>query len=58
MTPQQLADRWGQMVSARTLANWRCRGAGPAYVKVGSRVFYRMADIFRYEKQQTQSGRR
>jgi hypothetical protein len=28
-----------------TLAAWRNQGRGPAYVKIGRRVFYRRADI-------------
>ena len=28
-----------------TLAGWRCAGEGPAFVKVGRRVYYRRADI-------------
>jgi hypothetical protein len=29
----------------QTLAAWRCEKKGPAYVKVGRRVFYRRSDI-------------
>lgn len=29
----------------QTLARWRCEGGGPAYVKVGTRVLYRRADL-------------
>jgi hypothetical protein len=28
-----------------TLANWRCRGRGPVYFKVGHQVLYRPADV-------------
>lgn len=28
-----------------TLAVWRCRDRGPAFVRVGRRVFYRAEDI-------------
>lgn len=28
-----------------TLAVWRCRNRGPAFVRVGRRVFYRVEDI-------------
>lgn len=53
LTPQQLADRWGGVVGVQTLANWRASGKGPAFVKMGSRVTYRVADILEYEAQQT-----
>ncbi|GAB4253167.1 MAG: hypothetical protein Kow00122_11030 [Thermoleophilia bacterium] len=32
-------------VSYRTLQGWRWRGGGPAYVKVGWAVRYRLSDI-------------
>lgn len=28
-----------------TLAAWRTQGRGPAYVKIGRRVFYRRSDV-------------
>lgn len=35
-------------VNVRTLANWRVRGYGPQYVKVGARVRYRGSDLEAY----------
>ena len=32
-------------VSRRTLQNWRQRGGGPPYVKLGTVVRYRLADL-------------
>jgi hypothetical protein len=32
-------------VKHQTLTAWRTLGRGPAFVKVGSKVFYRRADI-------------
>lgn len=29
----------------KTLENWRSQGRGPAFVKIGSRVFYRVRDL-------------
>jgi hypothetical protein len=29
----------------KTLADWKCRGLGPQPVRVGGRVFYRLADL-------------
>ena len=43
----QLADRWN--ISHRTLERWRWIGEGPAYLKIGGRVVYRLEDIERYE---------
>ena len=30
---------------AGTLSNWRCEKKGPAYMKVGKRVFYKGSDL-------------
>ena len=42
-----LADRWN--ISERTLERWRWLGEGPAYLKIGGRVVYRLEDIEAYE---------
>ena len=47
LTADQLAARW--CVSAGHLANLRCEGRGPAYLKLGARVAYRLADVEEYE---------
>lgn len=28
-----------------TLANWRCAGRGPRYIKLGGKILYRTADL-------------
>ncbi|QYJ03110.1 helix-turn-helix domain-containing protein [Nocardioides panacisoli] len=38
LTTDQVAEALG--VSTKTLANYRARGTGPKYVRVGGRVFY------------------
>lgn len=43
VSPTDAAERLG--VKASTLANWRCSGGGPAYIKVGGRVRYRLVDL-------------
>lgn len=43
----QLAGRWN--ISPRTLERWRWIGEGPAYLKIGGRVVYRLEDVERYE---------
>lgn len=49
-----LAKRWG--VAQKTLENWRSLGQGPAYLKLGGRIMYRMADIERFESDNLHSG--
>lgn len=57
LSPQQLSQRWGGAVSTATLANWRAKGRGPAWVKVGTRIRYRLADVEAYEREQTRQPR-
>lgn len=38
-TPTELAERLA--VSRGTLANWRVRGSGPPFIRVGRRIRYR-----------------
>ncbi len=47
LTPAQLADRWG--VTTGPLANLRHHGDGISYLKIGSRVAYRYADVMAFE---------
>ena len=47
LTQRELAHRW--RLSGRTLEKWRWTKQGPAHVKLGGRVVYRLADIEAYE---------
>ncbi|MCW2813173.1 MAG: hypothetical protein JWN84_628 [Nocardioides sp.] len=49
LTSTQLAERWG--VSTGHLANLRHHGEGINYLKIGSRVAYRYADVIAYENE-------
>lgn len=44
----ELAARWS--ISARTLERWRWTGEGPAFLKIGGRVVYRLEDVQAYEQ--------
>jgi hypothetical protein len=44
----QLARRWS--LSPRTLERWRWQDQGPAYLKLGGRVLYRLADVEAFEQ--------
>jgi hypothetical protein len=50
ITPEKLIERWGNAVTVETLSNWRFRGRGPRYTKVGTKVMYALADIEEYER--------
>ena len=43
----ELAARW--TISHRTLERWRWTGEGPAFIKIGGRVVYRVEDVEAYE---------
>ena len=47
LTQDQLAARWH--ISPRTLEQWRWRGVGPRYLKIGGRVIYPETEIERFE---------
>lgn len=47
ITPRTLAARWG--LSEKTLERWRMTGNGPTFLKLGSRVLYRMDDVSAHE---------
>ncbi len=47
LTTRELAKRWQRGMS--TLEYWRIKGIGPAYIKIGGRVLYRIKDIEAFE---------
>ncbi len=50
LTQHELAGHWG--ISERTLERWRWLRQGPAFLKIGGRVAYRMEDILSFESAQ------
>ena len=54
LNPFQLSRRWG--ITPKTLQNWRSKSKGPAFIKVGGHVLYRMEDIERYEANNLHNG--
>lgn len=45
MLSEREASAYLGPVSVRTLQDWRVRGIGPAYTKLGRRVAYNVADL-------------
>jgi excisionase family DNA binding protein len=43
LTPREVAEMLG--ISRRSVNNWRRRGIGPAYTKLGASARYRLEDI-------------
>ena len=54
LTQRDLARRW--CVSPRTLERWRWLGQGPAYLKLGGKIVYRLEDVEAYEAAQRRAG--
>lgn len=52
--PTEAARRLG--VQPGTLHNWRWAGRGPRFVKLGSRVRYRLTDLADYLDERTRSS--
>ena len=50
LTSKELAERL--RLSEGTLRNWRWLGKGPKWIRVGSRVRYREADVKKWEGKQ------
>lgn len=56
LLPEELAQRW--RLHVRTLQRWRMAGSGPAYLRIGRRVVYRLSDVERFEAAQVCAGSR
>lgn len=50
---EELARRWG--ISPRTLERWRWLRQGPAFLKIGGRVAYKLEDVEAFERTQRQA---
>ena len=53
--PNEVSERLG--LPEKTLADWRSRGIGPAYVRLGRHVRYRDSDLERFLQEQTTQPR-
>ena len=51
VSPGEAAERLG--VTLPTLANWRWKGEGPPFCRVGRRVRYRLVDLAVWLDEQT-----
>lgn len=54
LNSKRLARRWG--LSHRTLERWRHKGTGPAHLKIGGRILYRLQDIEAFEAARVQEA--
>lgn len=47
LTQRELATRW--RISGRTLERWRAEPYGPAWIRIGCSIRYRMSDVLAWE---------
>ena len=47
--PKEVEAIYG--IPVKTLANWRCKGRGPAYYKYGARIRYSIMDLDHWVQQ-------
>ena len=54
LTEVELARHWHK--SVRTLQRWRAEAYGPAYLRIGGTIHYRVADVFAFEQRMRVRG--
>lgn len=50
LTPDEVAERYRNEISAGTLRNWRAMRVGPSYLKIGKTVLYPIAELEGWER--------
>lgn len=58
LTQDEVAERYRGLVSVGTLANWRFKGVGPNYVKIGKAVLYAESDLDAWDDRNTAREKR
>lgn len=53
ITPEDLIERYKGRISIKTLANWRTKGGGPSYTKIGGKIMYPLSAVLEWEKLRT-----
>lgn len=49
LTAEEIAIRWGGVVSVHTINSWRAKDTGPRWMRLGRQVVYRLEDVEAYE---------
>lgn len=57
LSVREVLDRYAGRVSDRTLRRWRATGAGPNWLSLGSRVFYPLEELERWEERRRRERR-
>lgn len=52
LTPKELSARYKGRVTEKTLRNWRSKGVGPPFTKLGTKtILYALVDVERWEQE-------
>lgn len=51
LTVEELMERWG-LTHRGSLGNWRVKGIGPKYMKIGRTILYPLTEVEAYEESQ------
>lgn len=54
LTPEALGDRW--TVAPHTLSQWRWKGNGPRFIKIGKKILYPLEGILMFENERVRSS--
>ena len=52
---RELAVRW--RMSPRTLQRWRAERYGPAFIRIGGSIRYRMSEVLAFEERRSCGGK-
>jgi len=56
LTPEELSERWRGKIKTGTLSNWRHKGGGPAYKKLGRAILYPISAVEAFEAAATKTN--
>jgi hypothetical protein len=56
LTPAEVRARYSDKISLQTLANWRTKGSGPKFLRLGGRILYPLSEIEAWERQNMSRG--
>lgn len=56
LTDQELADRWKNKVSLKTLKYWRQQGEGPPHMLVAKSPLYPLSQLVEWENKNIKHG--
>lgn len=48
LAPRAAAQHMQNAVTVGTLAKWRCAGTGPAFIRIGNKIFYEESALDAY----------